>query len=98
MAQLDIQHVRELEDLLISECFYAGLLKGKLDQKDRCLHVQESIARDVKKEEISFLVDGLGSWWALPRWWSYKLHMTCNASKFQLEVFPSGIEELKETG
>lgn len=62
MAQLDIQHVRELEDLLISECFYAGLLKGKLDQKDRCLHVQESIARDVKKEEISFLVDGLGSW------------------------------------
>lgn len=62
MSQLDIQNVRELEDLLISDCHYSGLLKGKLDQKQRCLHVHEVIARDVKAEAIPSLVEGLGSW------------------------------------
>lgn len=42
MEQLDITNVRELEDLLITECFYAQLLKGKLDQCERCLHVSQS--------------------------------------------------------
>ncbi len=65
MSQLDIQNVRELEDLLISECYYTGLLKGKLDQKQRCLHVHEVIARDVRPEAIPALVEGLGSWYIL---------------------------------
>ena len=62
MAHLDIQNVRELEDLLIADCFYLGLLRGKLDQKERCLHIQEAIARDVKSDEIDPIVNGLGSW------------------------------------
>lgn len=62
MAQLDIQNVRELEDLLISECYYPGLLKGKLDQKQGCLHVHQVIARDVRAEAIPSLVQGLGNW------------------------------------
>ena len=62
MSQLDIKNVRELEDLLISDCYYSGLLKGKLDQKQRCLHVHEVIARDVKAEAIPSLVQGLGNW------------------------------------
>lgn len=35
MRRLELGSVRELEDLLIGHCFYAGLLKGKLDQKAR---------------------------------------------------------------
>ena len=39
MEELDISNVRELEDLLITDCFYGQLLKGKLDQSQRFLHV-----------------------------------------------------------
>jgi hypothetical protein len=40
MSQLDIPTVRELEDFLITECFYNNILKGKLDQKQRALQVR----------------------------------------------------------
>ena len=40
MEELDISNVRELEDLLITECFYGQLMKGKLDQNQRYLHVR----------------------------------------------------------
>ncbi len=33
MQQLGVSNVRELEDLLISDCFYPKLIRGKLDQK-----------------------------------------------------------------
>ena len=36
MTRLELPSVRGLEDMLITDCFYAGLLKGKLDQKNRC--------------------------------------------------------------
>jgi COP9 signalosome complex subunit 7 len=39
-AQLGISSVRELEDLIITECFYKGIITGKLDQQRRCLQVQ----------------------------------------------------------
>eukprot|EP00850_Spirogloea_muscicola_P008766 SM000047S16905 [mRNA] locus=s47:638320:640886:- [translate_table: standard] len=39
MAQLDITNVRELEDMLINDCMYAGIIRGKLDQQQRCLEV-----------------------------------------------------------
>jgi len=42
MQQLDLATVRELEDFIISECFYTGLAKGKLDQKMRVLQVSSS--------------------------------------------------------
>ena len=64
LSCLEIENVRELEDLLISDCFYPGLLKGKLDQKQRCLHVHEAVARDIRPENIPTLVTGLGTWYA----------------------------------
>ncbi len=33
MGALEVENVRQLEDLLITDCFYSGLLKGKLDQE-----------------------------------------------------------------
>jgi hypothetical protein len=38
---LDFQSIRELEDFVIHDCIYTGLLKCKLDQKGRRIHVQE---------------------------------------------------------
>ena len=38
-AQLGISSIRELEDLIITECFYKGIVSGKLDQQRRCLQV-----------------------------------------------------------
>jgi hypothetical protein len=40
-AELGVQDagVRALEDFLIKECFYAGILQGKLDPKLGCLQV-----------------------------------------------------------
>ncbi|XP_019088509.1 PREDICTED: COP9 signalosome complex subunit 7-like isoform X2 [Camelina sativa] len=40
MAELDISNIRELEDFLINECMYAGIVRGKLDQLKRCFEVE----------------------------------------------------------
>jgi len=39
--QLEISSLRELEDLIITHCFYPQLVKGKLDQKQHCLQVHQ---------------------------------------------------------
>ncbi|RVW32310.1 COP9 signalosome complex subunit 7 [Vitis vinifera] len=39
MQELDVTNVRELEDFLINECMYAGIVRGKLDQLRRCFEV-----------------------------------------------------------
>ncbi|CAI0548397.1 unnamed protein product [Linum tenue] len=39
MQELDVTNVRELEDFLINECMYSGIVRGKLDQLRRCLEV-----------------------------------------------------------
>ena len=36
MLELDVTNVRELEDFLINECMYTGIVRGKLDQLRRC--------------------------------------------------------------
>lgn len=81
MSQLDIQHVRQLEDLLISQCFYPGLIKGKLDQKERCLHVQHAVARDVRQEEVPPIIQGLQNWLATSR--EVLVHLTDNMESVQ---------------
>ncbi|XP_033134761.1 COP9 signalosome complex subunit 7 isoform X1 [Brassica rapa] len=39
MAELDVTNVRQLEDFLINDCMYAGIVRGKLDQLKRCFEV-----------------------------------------------------------
>ncbi|KAG1672609.1 hypothetical protein FOA52_002089 [Chlamydomonas sp. UWO 241] len=62
MAALDIPTVREVEDFIIAECFYTGVVKGKLDQRQRCLQVHDVIGRDVRPSELGTLAAGLGTW------------------------------------
>ena len=54
--------MRELEDFLITDCFYTGIVRGKLDQKQRCLHVLEVVGRDVPREELGRTMQGLAAW------------------------------------
>lgn len=63
MAQLEIDNIRDLEDLLISDCFHTGLISGKLDQKEQCLYVTNAASRDVKPEDVQGIVDKLFQWW-----------------------------------
>ena len=51
VAAVDISNVRELEDLII-ECFYAGLVRGNLDQRKQQLEVSFSFGRDVRTEQV----------------------------------------------
>ncbi len=62
MSQLDIGSVRSLEDFLIDAAFYAGILGGKLDQKEGRLLVHHSISRDVRAEEVPDIVAALDRW------------------------------------
>jgi COP9 signalosome complex subunit 7 len=55
---LDIDNVRELEDLIIST-MYSGLITGKMNQRESLLSVQNFIGRDVRREEIPTVIDKL---------------------------------------
>ena len=61
MSKLHIKDIRELEDIIIAS-MYNDLLKGKLDQKNKKLHVQSTFGRDVKDSEIDSMLDKLQSW------------------------------------
>eukprot|EP00850_Spirogloea_muscicola_P011006 SM000066S20481 [mRNA] locus=s66:533759:536342:- [translate_table: standard] len=77
MAQLDITNVRELEDMLINDCMYAGIIRGKLDQQRRCLElsgltkaaqwnvelqVHSAAGRDLRPGQVESLLETLGTW------------------------------------
>lgn len=62
MEQLEIPNVRQLEDLLITECFYQDLINGKLDQCQRCLIVNNCVSRDVRREDVQGLMSQLSAW------------------------------------
>ncbi|KAJ1550375.1 hypothetical protein HK096_007261, partial [Nowakowskiella sp. JEL0078] len=47
LSELDIPNVRELEDLII-DAIYHDIIKGKLDQKKKCLDVEYAMGRDLK--------------------------------------------------
>ena len=55
MHKLQISDIRELEDTIIA-CMYNELLKGKLDQKNKRLHVQSTFGRDIKESEVDALI------------------------------------------
>lgn len=52
--------IRELEDLII-DTIYAGVLQGKLNQKEQLLRVHDFVARDVKPSDVDALLDYLNN-------------------------------------
>ncbi|XP_012083695.1 COP9 signalosome complex subunit 7 isoform X3 [Jatropha curcas] len=64
MQELDVTNVRELEDFLINECMYAGIVRGKLDQLRRCFEVQFAAGRDLRPGQLGNMLQTLSSWLA----------------------------------
>ena len=62
MQQLGIANIRELEDLLITDCFHQGIITGRLDQRQKCVEVLDSIGRDVRASELQPIIDSLQKW------------------------------------
>ncbi|KAM7512179.1 hypothetical protein LguiB_011054 [Lonicera macranthoides] len=62
MQQLDVANVRELEDFLINECMYVGIVRGKLDQLRRCFEVQFAAGRDLRPGQLGSMIQTLSSW------------------------------------
>ncbi|KAL7632742.1 UNVERIFIED_CONTAM: hypothetical protein RMT77_016943 [Armadillidium vulgare] len=59
--QLSINSTRQLEDLII-EAIYAGIINGRLDQKNGVLEIDFAIGRDIKIEELSNIATTLQEW------------------------------------
>ena len=66
MRSLELTTVRALEDFIIQDCIYCRLLKCKLDQKGRRVHVQEVYSRDVQPAKLPELTAGLQQLCAAP--------------------------------
>ncbi|XP_076909433.1 COP9 signalosome complex subunit 7-like isoform X5 [Bidens hawaiensis] len=62
MQVLDVINVRELEDFLINECMYVGIVRGKLDQLRRCFQVQFAAGRDLRPGQLASMIHTLSSW------------------------------------
>ncbi|CBI16662.3 hypothetical protein PVL29_019779 [Vitis rotundifolia] len=62
MQELDVTNVRELEDFLINECMYAGIVRGKLDQLRRCFEVQFAAGRDLRPGQLGCMIQTLSNW------------------------------------
>ncbi|KAF7000820.1 hypothetical protein CFC21_016626 [Triticum aestivum] len=62
MQELDVSNVRELEDFLINECMYSGIVRGKLDQLRRCFEVQFAAGRDLTHDQLTNMIETLSDW------------------------------------
>lgn len=61
LDELNIETIRELEDLLIS-AIYANVIGGKLDQQCAGLEVDWTIGRDIKTGSLDYVSESLESW------------------------------------
>ncbi|CAF1271040.1 unnamed protein product [Rotaria magnacalcarata] len=61
LKQLQIENIRELEDLII-DGIYAQVIRGKLDQLNSHLNVEFAIARDVNSVALNRIENILGKW------------------------------------
>ncbi|XP_039035793.1 COP9 signalosome complex subunit 7-like [Hibiscus syriacus] len=64
MLELDVTNIRQLEDFLINDCMYAGLVRGKLDQLRRYFEVQFAAGRDLRPGQLGSMIQTLSNWLA----------------------------------
>ena len=62
MQQLQIANIRELEDVLITDCFHQGIVTGRLDQRQKRVEVLDSVGRDVRASQLQTITDALSRW------------------------------------
>ena len=61
MRVLGINDIRQLEDKII-DCIYNYLLKGRLNQKNKTLHVASTFGRDVQDSAVDDILAKLQAW------------------------------------
>lgn len=61
MNALDINAVRDLEDLLI-DCIYAGVIVGQMDQQAKKIKIHSAIGRDVSELDLGAMCEKLEQW------------------------------------
>ncbi|CAA0813558.1 COP9 signalosome complex subunit 7 [Striga hermonthica] len=100
MRELDVSNVRELEDFLINDCMYVGIIRGKLDQLRRCFEVQFAAGRDLRPGQLGLYLTILPLIWLV----SYhsnlgpQLHEPKTAEWFGKDVceLQSGFDKLQK--
>ena len=61
MKDLELETVRELEDLII-DCIYNELISGQLDQLKQQFHVVSCYGRDLRPQDIGLALSKLEAW------------------------------------
>ncbi|XP_060868025.1 COP9 signalosome complex subunit 7b-like [Metopolophium dirhodum] len=61
LKELDVDNVRDLEDLII-EAIYSNVVSGELDQQSDYLEVDWTVGRDVESNDIDNMIDTLQQW------------------------------------
>ncbi|KAJ5071820.1 cop9 signalosome complex subunit 7 [Anaeramoeba ignava] len=90
--ELEIQSVRELEDLII-EAIYSGLIEAKLDHKNKRLDISNVMGRDVKPDELGGVLDIFTQWFNLTE---QLLESLDEKSKFSVLMFEANEDHKKE--
>ncbi|CAN0908407.1 COP9 signalosome complex subunit 7 [Linum grandiflorum] len=62
LDELEFSSIRELEDFLIDECVYAGIIKGDINQLSRCFQVQFAAGRDLLPSELESATETTRIW------------------------------------
>ena len=58
---LGFEDMKEVEPLVF-KCIFAGLLVGKVDQREERLQVEFASARDVKRQAVRGMISKLQQW------------------------------------
>jgi len=61
LEELQIESIRELEDLII-DAIYLDILRGKLDQKEQQLEIEYTMGRDLEPGKLEKLLEALKNW------------------------------------
>lgn len=61
LDELDMKNLRQLEDLII-EVIYANVVQGKMDQNKNRLEVEQTIGRDIKRDQLTTMTNILNEW------------------------------------
>ena len=61
LDELDMKNLRQLEDLII-EVIYANVVQGKMDQLNNRLEVEQTIGRDIKRDQLTTMTNILNEW------------------------------------
>ncbi|KAL3814996.1 hypothetical protein ACJIZ3_016264 [Penstemon smallii] len=62
LTVLTLADTNKLEDFLINDCMYVGIVRGKLDQLRKCFEVQFAAGRDLRPGQLGRMIQTLASW------------------------------------